>query len=108
VSINIWLILGRELSMLCGKTAKIIYKINLYCLWFAEFSLYCNKDMCGLLNFHFIVIRTYIWLAEFSLYYNEDMCMACWIWLAVFFVLDICMACCLFRAGYGLLFFFAI
>ena len=65
--------------MLCGKTVKIIYKINFYCLWFAEFSLYCNKDMCGLLNFHFIVIRTYIWLAEFSLYYNEDMCMACWI-----------------------------
>ena len=43
VSINIWLILGRELLMLCGKTAKIIYMI---------------KDMCALLNFHCIVIKT--------------------------------------------------
>ena len=30
----------QHMVMLCGKTAKIIYKINLYCLWFAEFSLY--------------------------------------------------------------------
>jgi hypothetical protein len=67
LSINIWLILGGELPMLCGKTAKIIYKINLYCLWFVEFLLYCNKDMCVLMNFHFIVIRTYVWLAEFHL-----------------------------------------
>ena len=43
VSINIWLILGRELLMLCGKTAKIIYMI---------------KDMCALLNFHCFRIKT--------------------------------------------------
>ena len=51
--------------------------------------------MCGLLNFHFIVIKMYVWLAEFSLYYNED----------VYGLLD--MACCFLHVGhmYGLLFF---
>ena len=53
--------------------------------------------MCGLLNFHFIVIKMYVWLAEFSLYYNED----------VYGLLD--MACCFLHVGhmYGLLFFSA-
>ena len=93
----------------------MIYKNNLYYLWFAEFSLYCNKDMCGLLNFDFIVIRTYVWLAEFSFTIMKTcvwiavfFLLDIFIWLAVFFMLDICMACCFFRAGYGLLFFFAI
>ena len=90
--------------MLCGKTIKIIYKNNLYYLWFAEFSLYCNKDMCGLLNFHFIVIRTYVWLAKFSFTITKT-CVR----IAIFFVLDICIWLAIFfHAGhmYGLLFFF--
>ena len=89
--------------MLCGKTTKIIDKNNLYYLCFAEFSLYCNKDMCGLLNFHFVVIRTYVWLAKFSFtimktcvridvfscwtYVYGLLFFSCWtyVWLAVFF-----------------------